>query len=248
MNNPFSLSGKTVLVTGASSGIGRAIALACAQMGADVVITGRNPIRLQETMALLAGSHNQMFVADLSTMEEVENMVMQLPKLDGISHNAGISVRTTCNNIESSDCRKIMSTNFEAPVLLQKSLLANKRVNKNASIVFMGSKAADYPAVGNALYSASKGALLSYAKVLALELASRNIRVNCICPAMVWTNLITADGSMSQAQLEEAQMKYPLKRYGQPEDIAYLAVYLLSNASSWMTGTCIDLTGGGKEL
>lgn len=248
MDNPFSLFGKTILVTGASSGIGRTIAVACAQLDANVIATGRNEVRLQETLDLMVGVNHTMIVADLSDATQTENLVEQLPKLDGISHNAGISLRTTCNNIEVEDCHKIMTSNFEAPVLLQKYLLANKRINKNASIVFMASKAADYPAVGNALYSASKGALISYAKVLALELVSRNIRVNCICPAMVWTNLITADGSMSREQLLEAQLKYPLKRYGQPEDVAYLAVYLLSNASSWMTGTCIDLTGGKGTL
>lgn len=249
MVNPFSLADKTILVTGASSGIGRSIAVACAQMGANVIITGRNEIRLQETMNLLdKGTNHRYIVADFSDVSQIESLVAQLPKLDGVSHNTGISLRTTCNNIEIDDCHKIMSSNFEAPVLLQKSLLANKRINKNASIVLMASKAAEFPSVGNALYSASKGALISYAKVLALELAPRNIRVNCICPTMVWTNLVTSDGSLNIEQLKAEQMKYPLKRYGEPEDVAYLAVYLLSNASVWMTGVCVDLTGGSNEL
>jgi len=103
------------------------------------------------------------------------------------------------------------------------------------------------PSMGNAIYSASKGAIISYAKCLGLELAPRQIRVNCISPAMVWTELILQKG-MTKEDLEDAQLKYPLKRYGQPEDIANLAVYLLSAASSWMTGSCIDITGGAKEL
>ena len=130
--------------------------------------------------------------------------------------------------------------------MLQSALLSQKKVNKDASIIFIASKAASSPSIGNAVYSASKGAIISYAKCLALELASRGIRVNCISPAMVWTDLILT-GGISKEELEEAQLRYPLKRYGQPEDIAYLAIYLLSDASSWMTGSDVELTGGGER-
>ena len=131
--------------------------------------------------------------------------------------------------------------------MLQETLLEKRKVNKEASIVFIASRAAHAPSIGNAIYSASKGAILSYAKCLALELAPRKIRVNSICPAMVWTDLILTD-EVDKDILEEAQLKYPLKRYGKPEDIAYLSIYLLSNASSWMTGSSLDITGGAKEL
>jgi NAD(P)-dependent dehydrogenase (short-subunit alcohol dehydrogenase family) len=125
-------------------------------------------------------------------------------------------------------------------------LLSAKKITKSASIVFIASRAAEMPSVGNAVYSASKGAIISYAKCLALELAPRKVRVNCICPAMVWTDLALTGAS--HEQLEEAEQRYPLKRYGQPEDIAYLAVYMLSDVSAWMTGSCVDITGGTKEL
>ena len=140
-----------------------------------------------------------------------------------------------------------MISNLESPILLQRSILAKKKIEKCASILFVASKAADYPTVGNALYSASKGALISYAKCLATELAPRKIRVNTISPAMIWTNLIFMEG-MSKEEMEEAEKQYPLKRYGQPEDVANLAVYLLSDASVWMTGTDIDITGGTLKL
>jgi len=246
MHNPFSLSGKTILITGASSGIGRAIAIECSRMGASIVITGRNADRLQETYQALEGNHHLAIIADLSKTTDTQSLCEQLPALDGLVQNAGISKRMPCRDIEENDYAQVMDTNLQAPVMLQAALLSNKKIKKEASVVFTASRAAFAPATGNALYSASKGALISYAKVLALELAPRKIRVNCICPAMVWTGLIASENSISKEDYEAMQLKYPLKRYGTPEDIAYLAVYLLSDASSWMTGSCVDITGGGE--
>ena len=140
----------------------------------------------------------------------------------------------------------VIKPNLESPILLQTSILAKKKINKAASIVYIASKAAEYPSVGNAIYSASKGAIISYAKCLAVELAPRQIRVNCICPAMIWTELIL-QGGLTKEEMEEAQLRYPLKRYGQPEDVANLALYLLSDAAAWMTGSAIDLTGGAQQ-
>ena len=244
--NPFSLEGKTILVTGASSGIGQAIAIACSNMKATVIITGRNRQKLENTLSLLEGDNHQILIADLTNETDINNLVNQLPNLDGIVYNAGIGSRKLCKMIEKEDIDTVMNTNFTSSVLLQSAILSAKKINKEASIVFIASRAAVSPSIGNAIYSASKGAIISYAKCLGLELAPRQIRVNCICPAMVWTDLIIQEG-VSKEELEEAQQKYPLKRYGKPEDIAYLAIYLLSNASSWMTGSLIDITGGGEQ-
>lgn len=243
--NPFTLVGKLILVTGASSGIGKAIAIACARMGATVILTGRNQQRLNETLAELPEGEHLVIAADLTISTDIDRLVQGLPKLDGIVQCAGIGSRVPCKMITSSDIANVFGTNVEAPMLLQTALLQQKKINKAASVVFISSRAAESPSFGNATYSASKGAILAYAKCLALELANRLIRVNCICPAMIWTDLIIQE-SISKEELEEAQLKYPLKRYGKPEDVAYLALYLLSNASSWMTGSCIDLTGGGE--
>ena len=245
--NPFSLSGKTILVTGASAGIGKAIAIACSQMGANVILNGRNKVRLKATFNELFVGNHQIIPADLSIKEEREYLVDKLPQLDGIVQCAGVGSRVPCKMIQQDDLKHVFIPNVEAPILLQTELLSKKKINKASSIVFIASKAATFPSIGNAAYSASKGAIISYAKCLALELAPRKIRVNCICPAMVWTDLIFQDG-ISKEDLEEAQLKYPLKRYGKPEDIAYLAIYLLSDASTWMTGTNVDITGGTKEL
>lgn len=247
-HNPFTLAGKQILITGASSGIGMAIAIACTQMGASIIITGRNQTRLKNTLdACDNGLEHKLITADLTIKEDVENLVSQLPKLDGFVQCAGIGSRVFCKAIEKKDIDQIITPNLEAPILLQAEILKKKKLNKGASIVYMASAAASMPVIGNSIYSASKGAIISYAKCLALELASRQIRVNCVCPAMIWTSLILQEGTTKE-ELEEAQLKYPLKRYGTPEDVAYLTIYLLSDAASWMTGSAIDLTGGTLEL
>lgn len=245
--NPFTLMAKQILVTGASSGIGKGIALACAKMGATVIVTGRNVERLNDTLAMLPAGEHKAIPADLTKAEDIDRLVNELPKLDGLVQCAGVGSRVACKMMTQADIDHIMKPNLEAPMLLQTAILAKKKINKTASIVYIASRAANAPTVGNAIYSASKGAIISYAKCLALELAPRQIRVNCICPAMVWTDLIIQDG-YTKEEMEKAQLKYPLKRYGRPEDIANLAIYMLSDASVWMTGSAVDITGGALDL
>lgn len=242
-SNPFSLEGKTVLVTGASSGIGRGIAEACSKMGAKIILHGRNISKLQETYSLLHGEENIISTGDLTISDDLPLLVSQLPKLDGVVHCAGMGQRIPCKDLQAADIDSVMGVNFKASVMLQAELLRQKKINKAASIVFMASIASWSPSLGNSVYSASKGAIVSYANCLALELAPRRIRVNCISPAMVWTDLILKDG-IDEEKLKEDESKYPLKRYGKPEDIAYLAVYMLSDVSSWMTGSNVKITGG----
>lgn len=243
--NPFSLEGKTILVTGASAGIGRGVAVNCSKVGATVIINGRNEQRLQETLSCLEGVGHQVAVGDLTNQEVIHNLVETFPRLDGVVHCAGMGQRVLSKMLTESDVDRVMDVNFKAQVLLQTELLQQKKINKNASIVFIASIASWSPSLGNSIYSASKGAIISYANCLSLELAPRGIRVNCISPAMVWTDLILNDG-ISEEKLKEDESKYLLKRYGQPEDIAYLAIYMLSEASSWMTGSNVAITGGGK--
>ena len=244
--NPFSLEGKHILVTGASSGIGKSIALACANMGASIVLNGRNEERLKNVLSLLPLGCHKIIASDLRERDSVSSMIKQTPELDGIVHCAGVANRVPCKSISQSDIDFIMKTNVEAPILLQAELLAKKKLKKGASIIFISSRAYQSPSVGNAVYSASKGAIVSYAKCLALEVSTRQIRVNCICPGMVWTDLITS--VLSEDDLEIAEHKYPLKRFGRVDDIANLAVFLLSDASSWVTGTAIDISGGGEGI
>ena len=243
--NPFSLKGKTVLITGASSGIGRGIAITCSKMGAKVVVNGRNEDRLNMTLSQMDGDNHVAVIGDLTDDSKLHSLVERLPKLDGVVHSAGIGSRVLCKNIVGEDIEQVMGINFKAPVMLQTEILRQKKMNKGGSIVFVASISNDSPSVGNALYSASKGAIISYANCLQLELAPRQIRVNCISPAMVWTDLIIK-GGLTEEELREDEQKYPLKRYGNPEDVAYLSVYLLSDASTWMTGSNVKISGGSK--
>lgn len=243
--NPFSLEGKTILVTGASSGIGRGVAVACSKMGATIILNGRNQMKLSASLAQLAEGCHRVIVADLTDGESVSKMITELPTLDGVVHCAGIGQRVLCKVANEQDVDTVMDANFKGPVLLQSELLRHKKINKGASILFIASISTWSPSIGNAFYSASKGAIVSYANCLALELAPRKIRVNCISPAMVWTDLILQEG-VDEEQLKEDEQKYPLKRYGTPEDIANLAIYMLSDASTWMTGSNVKISGGGQ--
>lgn len=246
MDNPFTLLGKTLLITGASSGIGRGVALACAGMGAKLVLTARNETGLKETLDLCEGDSHTYICADLTEEGDRTCLVNQLPIVNGLVQCAGVGSRVPCRGLSQTDIASVMRPNLEAPMLLQSELLINRRIAKGASLVYIASAAAGMPAVGNAVYSASKAAMIAYAKCLAQELAPRQIRVNCISPTMVMTALALVGASPEQ--LKDAERRYPLGRYGRPEDIANLVVYLLSDASQWMTGSNIEITGGSLTL
>lgn len=243
--NPFTLEGKTILVTGASSGIGQGIAVICSKMGATVILNGRNKQKLGATLAQLEKGEHKMIAADLTNNESVCRMMEEIPALDGVVHCAGMGQRVPCKLLNEETVNQVMDVNFKAPVLLQAELLRQKKIKKGSSIVFIASIASWSASFGNSVYSASKGAIISYANCLSIELAPRQIRVNCISPAMVWTDLIMQEG-VDEDQLKEDERKYPLKRYGRPDDIAYLALYMLSDASTWMTGSNVKISGGGK--
>ena len=153
--NPFTLVGKQILVTGASSGIGKAIAVACAKMGATVIVTGRNVERLNETLNLMSEGDHKAISADLTKAEDIESLVAELPKLDGLVQCAGVGSRVPCKNIGKEDLQHVFMPNVEAPILFQTAILSKRKINKAASIVYVASRAANAPSVGNAAYSLS---------------------------------------------------------------------------------------------
>lgn len=242
--NSFALSGKTILVTGASSGIGRAIAIACAKMGASVIATARNEERLAETLSYMGTSNaHNVVAADLTIQENVESLVTQLPKLDGVVYCAGTQETCITKMLDKNTLDRVFDTNFFSVCNLNRALLSKKKLNKSASIVIISSAAANYVAeVGNAAYSASKGALSSFARVLAAELVTRRIRVNTVSPGMVRTPIMQKF-DVSSEEFDADERKYPLG-YGEPEDVANAVVYFLSDASKWVTGTNLLLDGG----
>lgn len=246
MYNPFSLLGKRILVTGASSGIGRATAIECSRMGANVILTARNEERLNETLQQMDNIQlHQIIVADLSNMDDIKSLVDFIENpLDGIVQCAGFTVPKPFQFINQKDIDSIMAVNFRAPAILSQMLLKKKKFNKGASIVFISSISGVWVSyVGSSLYSASKGAINGLVKGMAIELAAKLIRVNCVNPGMVETNILEK-GIISDEQLHNDMQLYPLKRHGRPEEVAYAVIYLLSDASSWVTGTNLLIDGG----
>lgn len=243
MYNPYSLEGKTILVTGASSGIGRATAIECSKMGAKVVITARNEKRLNETLASLEGEGHQMICFDLNETAQLDEFVAQLPTLQGFVSNAGTNKMAPVNFIKEDDLNDVYKVNALSPILLLRLLLKKKKLEKASSVVFTSSLSGiGIVGTGNGSYAASKGALSAFMKVAALELATKQIRVNAVCPGMVQTQMIQ-DGAVSE-ELEKGLADYPLGRYGEPNDIAFAIIYLLSGTSSWVTGINLIIDGG----
>jgi NAD(P)-dependent dehydrogenase (short-subunit alcohol dehydrogenase family) len=242
--NPFSLNEKTVFITGASSGIGRAVAIECSKMNARVVISGRNSKNLQETFEMLKGEGHTQIIADLRNSQDTRLMVEKAPCLDGIVHCAGFTKSAPFKFINEEDLSEILQVNFIAPTLISQLLLKSKKLNKGASIVFISSISGVYcSSVGGVMYSASKGAINGIVKGMAIELAQMNIRVNAVCPGMINTNIFDS-GVITKEQLIEDVMKYPLKRYGRPEEVAYAVIYLISDATQWITGSNLVIDGG----
>lgn len=241
--NPFSLEGKTVLVTGASSGIGQATAIECSKMGAKVVITGRNVERLQETFNQLEGEGHVQIAADLNDEAEITKLVEQCPVLNGLVNNAGRGKSKPVNFIGMDDLQAVFQTNLFGVALLTKMLLKKKKIAKGGSIVFTSSISAYMTAAGLSIYASSKAAVTAYMRTCAIELGTKGIRSNAILPGMVETKLINS-GTYTDEDKQNDLALYLLGRYGRPEDIARAMVFLLSDASSWMTGTELVVDGG----
>lgn len=245
METPFHLTGKVILVTGASSGIGRAIAIQCSKLGARLIITGRNSERLDETLNQMCNKTEQLpVIADLNDEQQLQNLVDSLPELDGFVHCAGVVKPVLLKFIEKSDIDSILNTNTISLVNLTRLLVQSSKLKKKSSIVFISSINGNKCAyIGSTLYAGSKSFISGFMKALALELAGKQMRVNSIEPGMIETDLLE-NSAISKDDLEKDRLKYPLKRYGKPEEVAYAAIYLLSDATQWMTGSSIVLDGG----
>tara|TARA_B110000027_G_scaffold133267_1_gene161317 strand:- start:888 stop:1631 length:744 start_codon:yes stop_codon:yes gene_type:complete len=238
----FSLDDRTILVTGASSGLGASTAIECSKAGAKVIITGRSEERLNVTFTQLHGTGHTQLLFDLSVEEDISKLANSLPKLDGIALCAGITKTIPVKFISTESIEEIFQVNLVSSMLLIQKLLKIKKINKGGSIVFISSISTAYADKGNAIYAASKGALNSFSKVLALELSTRNITSNCIQPGFVPTSMLAA-GVVSDEQLLDEKKKYPLG-FGEPRDIANGVIYLLSDAAKWVTGSVLTIDGG----
>ena len=244
MFNPFSLEGKTILVTGASSGIGKATAIECSRLGAKVIITGRNEERLNQTLQQLEGEGHQSFICDLNNEADIDNMVVLIPEIQGLVNNAGFTKILPLQFLNQEDLNGILQTNTISPILLFQKLLKKKKMKKDASVVFTSSLAGiGACTVGNSMYVATKGAISAFVHCAALELAPKRIRVNAVCPGMVDTGILSS-GTLSEDQIKKDQENYPLGRFGRAEEVAWAIIYLLSDASAWITGDNLVIDGG----
>lgn len=245
--NPFSLQGKTILITGASSGIGKGVAIVCSKMGGRLIITGRNKERLDETFGQLEGDNHRAIIADLSSQEGIDYLISQCEPLDGVVHCAGIPKICPLKRLKRDLLLDIINTNELAPILLTAGLLKSSKLQRKSSVVFIASIAGVFRAggVGDTDYSATKGALSGFTMTAAKELGTQGIRVNTICPAVVETPILAQSyNMMTEDELNRKLNSYAIRRFGQPEDVANGVVYLLSDASSWVTGINLAIDGG----
>ncbi len=241
------LTGKSILVTGASSGIGKQTAIQISRHGGTVIITGRDAVRLKETYNALDGNNHIMIIADLVNEEEINDIVDRIPILHGLVHCAGIVGPTPAKFIRKDNIKKLMQINFEVPVLLTGHILLKKKLLDNASIVFLSTIATKMPYFGGALYNSAKSAIESYSKTLALELVKRGIRSNCLSPGLVNTPLIKKPVSEGQMELVDESLGRYLKKYpmgiGEAEDVSNAIIFFLSDESRWVSGTNLVMGG-----
>lgn len=243
MNNPFELTGKRVAITGASSGIGKQIAITVSERGGSCFLTGRNLTRLTETRNVLEGAGHLYQTADLTIASDRQKIVSSMPAVDGLVISSGMLLTKPVGFWTEENVHEIMGANFSGAILFVNDLVKSRKINRGASIVFISSIAGNVIGhIGNALYSATKGATNAFVKVLALELAQKKIRVNSIMPGMIRTSLWDSK-SFDQEQLQREERKYPLG-FGTAVDVSNAVVFLLSDASTWMTGADLLLDGG----
>lgn len=243
MYNPFSLEGKNILVTGASSGIGRGICIDTSKMGATVHLVARNEQRLNETLQQMEGAGHQVHQVDICDKEGVVELIDSLPPLDGVVLCAGIIKTMPVKNISEDALEEIFNTNIMADIRMVSRMLKKKKLKKGASVVFISSVSTFNVKVGNSLYSATKGAVNSFAKAMALEVSKQGMRVNCIQPGFVPSSILSSGAIEEDAFLKFYAERHPLG-FGTPSDIANGCIYLLSDASRWVTGSIFTLDGG----
>ena len=249
ISNPFLLKDKNILITGASSGIGKQCAISCNRMGANVILVALEEDKLLETMTLLQGEKNLYYAKDITRFEEIDGIisdaVSKIGKLSGFIHSAGIEMTLPLNVLKPENFLKVYSVNVISAFEISKRISHKKNISESGgSFVFIASIMSDFGQSGKIGYCSSKGALVAGARSMALELIPKKIRVNCISPAVVGTQMSQAllDSITPEAQNEILKM-HPMG-IGQPVDIANGCVFLLSDASKWITGINLHIDGG----
>lgn len=237
----FSLEGKTILVTGASSGIGRASARLCADMGASLILTGRSQERLEETAQSLQTDNHRILAGDLTSPEFRQQLVDAVQPLDGCVFNAGAAELVPVRMVTEKHIDHIFSINYHAPMLLTQRLLLKKKINNNGSLVYVTARAEHIAPLATAIYSGAKAALNASVRTIALEYAKQGIRANCVSPGYVETPMLE-----KLQRIASLQDKIDLAPLGpiSAEDVAQSICYLLSPASRWVTRSSLTVDSG----
>jgi NAD(P)-dependent dehydrogenase (short-subunit alcohol dehydrogenase family) len=249
MHSPFSLKNKNIVITGASSGIGRQCAISCSLMGANVVLIARNEQRLKETYQKLAPGNHLFFGQDITEYGKLKDIVNEavskVGQLAGFVHSAGFEITLPARSMNSKKYGQLFATNVISGFEFAKIISGKKFINsQRASFVFISSIAGIIGRKGLIGYSSSKGALIAGVRSLALELATKSISVNCISPGTVMTDLMKNYlNKLDDEQREKRLQNFPLG-IGDPEDVANACVFLLSDAAKWITGTNLIVDGG----
>jgi len=248
MINPMELENRIILVTGASSGIGREVSILLSQLGARLILVGRNSEQLEKTHVLLEGTAHQVQAFDLSDTDAIPRWMKEIAgntgPLSGLVHSAGAHLTKPLRVLTSSDIDGVMRINVNASFGLLKGFRQKGVCAKPGSIVLISSVMGLVGQPGVSAYSASKGALVALAKSSALELAKENIRINCVAPATVDTEMAEKlTQTLTAEQFENIKKMHPLGM-GKPRDVAYAIAFLLADTGRWITGTTMIVDGG----
>jgi len=248
MYNPFSLKGKNIIITGASSGIGRQCAISCSKMVANIILVDINKEGMDKTLSLMQSANHVCFQQDITEYDAIEPIVKiatsKLGKIDGFVHSAGIEMTLPLKVLSPDKLEEVFSINVISEFNIARILSKKKYVNETASFVFISSIMADLGQPGKIGYCSSKGAIVSGARAMALELSNKNIRVNSILPGMVKSEMsLKLLNTLSEEARDDIESMHPLG-IGNVEDIANACIYLLSDASKWVTGTNLIVDGG----
>ena len=236
------LTGKHILVTGASSGMGRVFCQMIAKEGARVSLIARNTERLKETLSKMEGKGHTYYVCDLTDEMQMKAAIAQLEAVDGVVFCAGINDYVPLKFVKQDKLERIFQTNYFSQVILTQMLAKKKLINKHASLVYISSLSSVLGVAGTLLYASSKAALNSAVRVIAAEMAPQGIRANAICPGIVRTEML-GNTNIDEETFTQQAADYPLG-LGTPEDVGNAVLYHLSDGSRWLTGNCMVIDGG----
>ena len=249
MINPLDMQGRAVLVTGASSGLGRETAILLSELNARVVLSGRSRERLEETLGRMSGEGHRVEPFDLNETDAIPDWIKRIAAetgpLGGLVHSAGIIGTIPVQAASTARIESVMRTNLTSAIMLTKGFRRSGCALRGSGIVLLSSVLGVVGSPGISIYSASKAALIGFARSAALELAVSGLRINCVAPAIIETEMALRATEMTQTkeQHEVMRSKHPLG-FGHPRDVAHAAAFLLAETGRWITGTTLIVDGG----